>query len=337
MTERDCQPQLLPRDAYEILPIDKSGVVTQGVPCLECGYILRGMNVSQACPECGTPIARSLRSLLLRFGDTTWLELIRTGMVLITVFIVLNALIPLDMVERAFQDDPLAAPALWIMMMFVTGTFVLGQWMLTVAEPTGMLSHREDRLRTAIRVLTILAAGLLLVHDAMVTRAGLTIEAPIILGVTLLMLGAILATGSFVRGIADRVPDEELRKATTVTVIGFVVCLASYAMTILWMAASRTSVGQLRTVNIITLLGQPYGQSAVAAVFWFIAITAAVSTVGVVAVTLGYRAAIRDAIAKTSYRATSPEEEAAIDTAEDAARDGLASENTERQMQDEKN
>lgn len=43
------------------------------LPCYTCGYNLRGMATDVNCPECGLPIARTLRSGL-RYADAAWLN-----------------------------------------------------------------------------------------------------------------------------------------------------------------------------------------------------------------------------------------------------------------------
>src|SRR5262245_1427978 len=37
--------------------------------CVRCGYALRGLSVTGICPECGTPVDRSLRGDLLEYCD----------------------------------------------------------------------------------------------------------------------------------------------------------------------------------------------------------------------------------------------------------------------------
>lgn len=301
MAERTRQLHLLPRNAHEALPLDQDGVIMQSVPCLECGYVVRGMKASQFCPECGTPIARSLRGLLLRFADVAWLGMVRAGITFVAAFVLLNVLMPPDLISAWFDGDPVITPVLWVVMAFVTGLFLVGQWMLTTAEPTGILSRREDRWRLTIRALSVLAVLLLLLHDAVVTRIGPAIEAPVTAATAIVILGVVVFTGRYMRGIADRIPDEELRTATTMTAIGLGVSLGGYIVTVLWMAGHRMSIGELRPVNIATLIVTPGSHTVIVAIFWLIAILAVISTVGAVAVLIGFRAAIREMIDAESY------------------------------------
>ncbi len=53
--------------------------VTHELPCARCGYILRGLAESGACPECGEAIETSLKGNLLRAADPRWLKTVARG------------------------------------------------------------------------------------------------------------------------------------------------------------------------------------------------------------------------------------------------------------------
>lgn len=56
------------------LTLDRSGRLAQSLPCVRCGYDLRGLAPHGACPECGEEIARSAQSDRLRFANANWVR-----------------------------------------------------------------------------------------------------------------------------------------------------------------------------------------------------------------------------------------------------------------------
>jgi predicted RNA-binding Zn-ribbon protein involved in translation (DUF1610 family) len=59
--------------------------VRDNLPCVSCGYTLRGLLHDGNCPECGTEISRSLRGDLLAAADPKWLRTIVRGQRLLTI------------------------------------------------------------------------------------------------------------------------------------------------------------------------------------------------------------------------------------------------------------
>src|SRR4051794_20030737 len=58
-------------------------VVPSDVPCLKCGYNLRGLAASGLCPECAEPIARSLDVYrkLATMPQIVWARFVLAGLV----------------------------------------------------------------------------------------------------------------------------------------------------------------------------------------------------------------------------------------------------------------
>lgn len=69
-------------------PVQSNEGVNFDRPCVGCGYNLRGLRMDGACPECGKPVADSLRGHLLRFASAEYVESLHRG-----VFLVLTAII----------------------------------------------------------------------------------------------------------------------------------------------------------------------------------------------------------------------------------------------------
>ncbi|MCA9294921.1 MAG: hypothetical protein KC983_00355, partial [Phycisphaerales bacterium] len=64
-----------------------TGETAQGsgmaVPCVSCGYSLKGLDESGVCPECGTAIEKSLTGDALVHADARWLRTLYLGQTMI--------------------------------------------------------------------------------------------------------------------------------------------------------------------------------------------------------------------------------------------------------------
>jgi hypothetical protein len=60
-------------------PLLDSEILATDWLCVRCGYNLRGLNRSGRCPECNTPIPRSLRTRYLAGSSHHWLRDVRDG------------------------------------------------------------------------------------------------------------------------------------------------------------------------------------------------------------------------------------------------------------------
>lgn len=157
------------------LPMDTTPAigehVDRDVPCANCGYQLRTLHVARVCPECGQPIADSLRGDRLRWSNREWLSRIALGATLLRVgvrwgfitlvvemalMIALAALAsvwspPFDaewLIERAFLAT------LWI----VASAAAVGLFLVSTPDPASR-KPIEDRI---IHVLSALALPIII-------------------------------------------------------------------------------------------------------------------------------------------------------------------------------
>lgn len=70
MTERSMQRTPTP---------PANDAVDSEVPCIGCGYLLRGLPVDGVCPECTTAVRRSLQGDQLIYADPRWLRVLVFG------------------------------------------------------------------------------------------------------------------------------------------------------------------------------------------------------------------------------------------------------------------
>lgn len=116
--------------------------------CMQCRYNLRGLTPGGKCPECGKPIAESLRSDVLYLAPLPWLARLDTGCMLIMLSILGPPLFLFGTIAGSSDGrfTLLTFAPLFAGMLLLAA----GGWMLTTPEP----HHADARaalLRRAIR------------------------------------------------------------------------------------------------------------------------------------------------------------------------------------------
>ena len=61
------------------IQLDINGRIDQDLSCLKCGYNVRGLLPNGVCPECGTPIGRSMYGDMLMYCDPVWVRTLVSG------------------------------------------------------------------------------------------------------------------------------------------------------------------------------------------------------------------------------------------------------------------
>lgn len=107
----------MPRSRRKLKPPrpPKPSLIEHDVHCVECGYNLRGLLRRTVCPECQTPIKRSLAGPLLRHAGSGWLTRIHRGLLLlhrasIIAAIAILALPVIDIFSQVYRNR--SGPAL---------------------------------------------------------------------------------------------------------------------------------------------------------------------------------------------------------------------------------
>lgn len=75
-------------------PLPAEPVVSE-LPCLKCGYSLRGLNSEMCCPECGWSVADSMKGDLLQFAGDEELTRLHRGAVLVEATLVFSVVLGL--------------------------------------------------------------------------------------------------------------------------------------------------------------------------------------------------------------------------------------------------
>jgi hypothetical protein len=132
--------------------------VDRDVACRKCGYNLRGLTTDGRCPECGTAVGFSLQGDLLRFCDPRWVETLRRGagafVAAVVIFFVVWMSFLFSMRFEVFREvsDFLGYATI--------GGYVLalvGWWLMTQADPSGLGEDVYGTARKVIRVTLAIA------------------------------------------------------------------------------------------------------------------------------------------------------------------------------------
>lgn len=209
----------------------EQGVVVADVPCVGCGYNLRGLSKGAACPECGRDIARSLRSSRLVLADPAWLRCLLwgTNWILLGFAFGLVMLVLLGIVQSTLADaDPLwQGLAVWGFAMPPGLVILWGCWRLTAPEPGRRWGWRLDFARPMARYGAVTVAAMaVLVLPLSFIHVGLVIAAMGVAGLAVTAAG--FAALWYGRSLAWRIPDRLLAvQAVGLTVLyGFLAVAA---------------------------------------------------------------------------------------------------------------
>jgi len=226
----------------------------QDLPCIKCGYNLRGMTLDKLCPECGRTVAHSARSRLLRFVDPLWVDKLSTGAFYIRAAAIF--LIIAEVVTLVFAGFGL------LFLLLSYGAALLGFSRFTRQEPNPPVAESQYSLRVWTRIL--LFGGLIVVAAwPIMVIASLTIDpwgrftsfwaqmvlnAIGMLGLIGVMIGLVLWC-LYAKKLAQRLPDVQLERncmammwilialyAGTVLITGFIFIDQGAALLLIGMA-----------------------------------------------------------------------------------------------------
>ncbi len=195
---------------------DAQGVVTTEIPCRKCSYNLRGLHIEGRCPECGRAVGLSVRGDFLRYSDPGWVRKLHRGTRLIiwaVVVIVLGVIVGVAL-GIGLNNAVLAAALPVTAMLIGYVLYLLGTWLLTEPDPSGLGEDQYGTSRKIIRIALLLGV----VNQAMeIARQFAPI--PEALRSTLTLIGfafsvaglvALFAQLQYLKKLAMRIPDQPL-------------------------------------------------------------------------------------------------------------------------------
>lgn len=211
---------------------DPTGIVDTDRGCVECAYNLRGLPAAGVCPECGTPVAMSLRGILLQYAGKDYLETVRSGLSFVLNGILLMIIVNVVMFGFGVVARGGGTPSGTLIVLSsvaqlgVSVLILFGYWRYTQPDPGFIGNDYPDTPRKVVRaavavqaVTSVLQVGVSLAEIAIPMPAGGPME--VLLGLVALVVGlcALVAwlVGFFgimryTAWIASRVPDQYIIK-----------------------------------------------------------------------------------------------------------------------------
>jgi len=215
-------------------------IASEHAICLQCGYQIRGMASDRNCPECGTPISRSLRGNLLIFSASNYLRSLHMGLICILLAAILQALFGLIAAAGGiFIAVSVAMSAgagggggpnpaimqnlqLWIGAgtMPIAALSLVGWWLFSAPDPAVVHGQTGQSARVTIRITVAVVAVASILNFAFIVASQrnpamiiLTSVAGILSGIASLV--QFFASMLYVRWLAPRLPDLALINRAT--------------------------------------------------------------------------------------------------------------------------
>ncbi|MCA9295569.1 MAG: hypothetical protein KC983_03610, partial [Phycisphaerales bacterium] len=220
--------------------------------CLQCGYALRGQSTAGMCPECGTPVARSMHGDLLRYSQSEYVRLLRIGTMMVIIGVIaevvhrltsaplvkiLSSTVPVLQSQRGMLESVanLAGVAIAVLI-------ALGWWLLSSPDPA--LHHKDTNVnaRRVVRIFVIIIVVILMVRTMFefgvmrppsYASAGLTVLSVVMRGVS--FFPAML----YLEKLARRLPSKKLADRTrlylwllpVIHIVGYPACFLGPVVT----------------------------------------------------------------------------------------------------------
>jgi len=241
--------------------------LTVDLACARCGYNLRTLATDALCPECATPVSQSLLGNRLHLAAPAWLRDLRSGTVLLLVYLLLRVVVGMVTAWMSVNSQP----PLYLLWCMVDVFGVVAVFRLTRPEPSSPERETVMGLRRLLRVASVVSLPAR--YAWVIPSIAATVPAgvgSVVGGVAILVVTIGLLI--HLRRLALRIPDGVLVHHTTVVALGLGVTTV-WAVTINVTGAvfgPRTIAGLLAGARTHTVIFGVFGCFTIVFYLWFV-------------------------------------------------------------------
>lgn len=131
-----------------------TNTVVVDLECRRCGYNLRTQHEQGVCPECGSPVGLSTRGNFLQYANPEWVAKVAKGLQIVFWMIIVGIAIQIGLVFLGFAARAIAP----IIAVVITVVEVVGVWLMTEPDPSGIGEEKNVSARRIVRTTTVFAA-----------------------------------------------------------------------------------------------------------------------------------------------------------------------------------
>ncbi|HTW95877.1 MAG TPA: hypothetical protein VMD30_13825 [Tepidisphaeraceae bacterium] len=227
-------------------------VVAGDTPCRKCQYNLRSLALDGLCPECGTPVAMSIRGGdLLCYADPHWVERLARGTWLLLASILIG--IGLGIVRGivgVLTNTGEQMPAIWPVVSTAVGAVnLLGIFFATTRDPSGQGEDQYGAARKLARTMlpiVVMGGCVELIFDMKMTIPSMAwvIGLRVLTSITnVALVVLVFAFLQYLSKLALRIPDRRLYRRGTHVKWGFIVPFAIVMVVQDWVEMWRPDSG----------------------------------------------------------------------------------------------